>query len=194
MGMPATPTFWTVDMLDSLPDDGQRYEIVDGELFVTPAPAPRHQLVVLELLRAIASYLDGSVAAAVLLAPSDVRRGNQRHVQPDIFVIRLVDGKLPAYPFAISDMLLAIEINSPNTVRLDYRVKHDVYLQEGVGEYWVVNPEARNVTRWRQLDVTGEVLIREVRWQAPDLDKPLVIELPSMFTSALRREGPEQDL
>jgi Uma2 family endonuclease len=194
MGMPATPTFWTVDMLDSLPDDGQRYEIIDGELFVTPAPAPRHQLVVLELLRAIASYLDGSVAAAVLLAPSDVRRGNQRHVQPDIFVLQLVDGKLPAYPFAISDMLLAIEINSPNTVRLDYRVKHDVYLEEGVGEYWVVNPEARNVTRWRQIDVTGEVLIREVRWQAPDLDKPLVIELPTMFTSALRREGPEQDL
>jgi Uma2 family endonuclease len=194
MGMPATPTFWTVDMLDSLPDDGQRYEIIDGELFVTPAPAPRHQLVVLELLRAIASYLDGSVAAAVLLAPSDVRRGNQRHVQPDIYVLQLVDGKLPAYPFAISDMLLAIEINSPNTVRLDYRVKHDVYLEEGVGEYWVVNPEARNVTRWRQIDVTGEVLIREVRWQAPDLDKPLVIELPTMFTSALRREGPEQDL
>src|SRR5688572_6713092 len=50
MGMPATPTVWTVEMLDSLPDDGQRYEIIDGELFVTPAPVPAHQLVLVELI------------------------------------------------------------------------------------------------------------------------------------------------
>lgn len=192
MGMPATPTYWTVDMLESLPDDGQRYEIIDGELFVTPAPAPRHQLILLELTLLLGNYLKRSRAAAALYAPSDVRHGNRRHVQPDCFVLRLANDRLPAYPFAISDLLLAIEVNSPGTVRLDYRVKHDVYLEEGVGEYWVVNPEVRNITRWRQPDESGEVLMDKISWKAPDLDEPLVIDLPSFFASALRREGPGQ--
>lgn len=193
MGMLATPTFWTVDMLESLPDDGQRYEIVDGELFVTPAPGLRHQLVLLDLILLFGNYLKSSGAAALVHSPSDVRRDNRRHVQPDLFVVRLAGGRVPAYPFAISDLLLAIEVNSPSTVRLDYHVKHDVYLEEGVVEYWVVNAEARNVTRWRQGGQPGEVLMREVTWKAPDLDECLSISLPAMFASALNREGADRD-
>lgn len=59
MGMPATHTDWTVDMVDALPDDGQRYEIIDGELFVTPAPAEGHQLIVGVLHAPLHVYLAG---------------------------------------------------------------------------------------------------------------------------------------
>jgi Uma2 family endonuclease len=193
MGMPATPTIWTVDMLESLPDDGQRYEIVDGELFVTPAPMPPHQLILMELTYLLATYLRASREALLIASPSDVRRGKRRHVQPDGFVIRLDNGRLPAYPFAISDLLLAIEVNSPGTVRLDYQVKRELYLDERVGEYWILNHEARNLTRWRQGYETGEVLTREVSWRAPDIDQPLVIDLAALFARALSPVGPESE-
>src|SRR5690242_11999781 len=97
MAMPATRTVWTVDMLDALPDDGQRYEIIDGELHVPPAPRLLHQLVALHMYYVLATYLRGSSVARAIGAPSDVRRGNhlRNRVQPDVFVVRLIDGKLP---------------------------------------------------------------------------------------------------
>src|SRR4051812_21470295 len=73
MGMPATQSNWTVDMLDALPDDGQRYEIIDGELFVTPAPSDVHQLVAGALHTRIAPYLRASSVARAVLSPADVR-------------------------------------------------------------------------------------------------------------------------
>ena len=190
MGMPASPTIWTVDMLDALPDDGQRHEIIDGELCLTPAPMPPHQLVLMRLSLLLGKYLEQSRVAMLIATPADVRRGKYRSFQPDGFVVRLADGKLPAYPYAPSDLLLAIEVNSPSTVRLDYRVKKRVYLEDGVGEYWVVNTEARNVTRWRGCAEPGDVLMDEISWQAPDLDHPLVVDLPVMFADALRPTEP----
>jgi Uma2 family endonuclease len=77
MAMPATHTDWTVDMLDALPDDGQRYEIIDGELFVSPSPGEIHQLVAGYLYTVLREYLRGSAVGRVMIAPSDVRRGDR---------------------------------------------------------------------------------------------------------------------
>ena len=78
MAMPALPAEWTVDMLDALPDDdGQRYEIIDGELFVTPAPREIHQLVVGHMYYVLKAYLRGSSVGRVIGSPSDVRRGDR---------------------------------------------------------------------------------------------------------------------
>ena len=97
MGMSATVTDWTVDMLDALPDDGQRYEIIDGELFVTPSPGEPHQDVVGELFARLREYLKGSEIGKAVTSPSDVRRGDRarNRVQPDIYVIRKTEGKRP---------------------------------------------------------------------------------------------------
>src|SRR5215813_11419792 len=95
MSMPAPVGRWTVAMLDSLPDDGNRYEVIDGELFVTPAPSYAHQRIVLELGRLLAAYLDGSREAEVLIAPAHVRAGERTSVEPDLFVIPLAtDGPM----------------------------------------------------------------------------------------------------
>ena len=90
MGMPATiAPDWTVDMVDALPEDGQRYEIIDGELFVTPAPGEMHQDIVGELHARLRAYLKGHGVGKAMISPSDVRRGDRtrNRVQPDVFVV-----------------------------------------------------------------------------------------------------------
>src|ERR1035437_10634842 len=93
MGMPAAIHDWTVDMLDALPDDGQRYEIIDGELFVTPSPGESHQDIAGALGRRLHQYLAGHGVGKTMISPSDVRRGDRtrNRVQPDVFVVRLVE-------------------------------------------------------------------------------------------------------
>ena len=188
MGMPLSRTEWTADMLDALPDDGQRYEVIDGELFVTPGPGERHQDIVGELYALLRNYLMGSGVGKAMVSPADVRRGDRRRnrVQPDVFVVRLRDGQRPAYPYELHDLLLAVEVVSPGNPLLDYQVKRDLYLREGVGEYWVINPDARNVSRWSGAADPGEVLSTTLRWQPQGMDEALVIDLPTFFEDAFR--------
>ena len=187
MGMPVTASDWTVDMLDALPDDGQRYEIIDGELFVTPAPREVHQLIVGALYVGLVQYLKGYGIGQALVSPADVRRGDRQHnrVQPDILVVRLTEGKRPGYPYDLRDLLLAIEVVSPSNPLLDYQVKRDLYLREGVSEYWVVNAEARNVSRWLGRDDPGELLSREVIWTPEGMPAPFILDLVAFFSDAV---------
>jgi Uma2 family endonuclease len=189
MGMPspATHDHWTVEMLDALPDDGQRYEIIDGELFVTPAPSDVHQLVVAAFHRRIHDYLRGSDLGRALHSPADVRKGDRtrNRVQPDVFAVRLVAGRRPAYPYDLRDLLLAIEVESPSNPMLDYQVKRKLYLSHGVPEYWIANAEARIVSRWRGVDDPGEVFSTRIEWHPTGMAVPLVIDLPALFEEAL---------
>jgi Uma2 family endonuclease len=187
MGMPATYTDWTVDMLDALPDDGQRYEIIDGVLYVTPAPLDVHQLVVGEFHVRLHGYLKGSSIGRVLVSPADVRREDRKRnrVQPDVFVVRLTDGKRPAYPYDLADLLLVIEVESPSNPLLDYQIKRPLYLAAGI-EYWIAKPDARVVSLWRGADDPGEILSERIEWQAPGMTEPLVIDLREFFDEALR--------
>jgi hypothetical protein len=73
---------------------------------------------------------------------------------------------------------------SPSNPLLDYQIKRDLYLLEGVGEYWVISPEARNVSRWRGRDDPGEILSKEVVWHPEGLAEPFVLDLPRFFSAA----------
>jgi Uma2 family endonuclease len=187
MGMPAAHANWTVDMLDALPEDGQRYEIIDGELFVTPAPSDVHQLVAAGFLLRLHSYLRPSSVARAIHSPADVRRGDRtrNRVQPDVFAVRLRDGKRPSYPYDLSDLILAIEIASPSNPIYDYHVKRRLYLSNGVPEYWIVNADARLVSRWRSVEDPGEEFSRAVVWHPSGMTAPLTIDLPALFEDAL---------
>lgn len=188
MGMPATHANWTVDMLDALPDDGQRYEIIDGVLYVTPAPSDDHQLVLAEFHVRFNAYLKGSSVARAIFSHADVRRGDRtrNRVQPDLFVVRLREGKRPVYPYDLGDLLLAIEVQSPSNPMLDYQIKRELYLANGIPEYWIANPDARVVSRWRNLDDPGEVFSQRIEWRLLGKEAPLVIDLPELFDEALR--------
>ena len=77
-----------------------------------------------------------------MIFPSDVWRAvrGRNRVQPEVFVVKRVDGKHASYPYHLRDLLLAVEIVSPSNTLLDYQIKRDLYLRDGVGEYWVVHP------------------------------------------------------
>lgn len=187
MGMPAAQVDWTVEMLDALPDDGQRYEIIDGVLHVTPAPSDVHQLVAGAFYRVLHDYLRPSSLARAMISPADVRKEDRHRnrVQPDVFVVRLVDGRRPSYPFALGDLLLAVEVESPGNALYDYQTKRELYLRHGVPEYWVVSPEARVGSRWMAPRDAGEVFSRSIRWHPDGMPSPLDIDIPALFDDAL---------
>lgn len=128
---PATrPPFTSAD-LAHLPDDGNRYEVLDGRLLVTPAPVPRHQHVVMSIATAFST-----AGAFVLPAPVDIVLDDATTLQPDVCVWhRRPD--LDARPLRRPD--LVVEVGSPYTWRRDLTSKADRYAAEGIEEYWFVD-------------------------------------------------------
>ena len=180
MAMPAT-TRWTADMVRALPDDGKRYEVIDGELFVTPAPTFRHQHAAFEIGTLLKPYVATHAIGVVVLSPADVLTAKHVMVQPDVFVARLIEGRKPASWNDVGIPLLAIEILSPSTARADRHVKRRLYQRERVPEYWIVDVDARLLERWRADDVRPEILAERLEWQPDPARPPLVIDLVAYF-------------
>jgi Uma2 family endonuclease len=187
MLMPAVRADWTVDELDAIEDGRQRLELVDGVLFVTPSPTTAHQLVVIEFASRLYNYLSAERIGRVICAPSDVRRGDlaRNRVQPDVFVFLRPGVDFPPYPFELGRLPLVIEVLSPGSARLDRIIKRELSLREGVGEYWLVDPTGRTITRWRSLNDPGETLGDFITWQLAGMSTALVIELRELFAMAL---------
>jgi Uma2 family endonuclease len=133
--------WFTADDLDTLPDDGNRYELLDGELLVTPSPRVRHQAVSLELGVLLRQALPRGLR--VLAAPMDVRFGPKRQLQPDLLVVR--DEGLDAVRVE-SVPLLVVEILSRSTRSRDAVTKRRAYEQEGVASYWIIDADRPALT------------------------------------------------
>jgi len=140
MGMAAT-TFHTADMVRALPDDGNRYETVHGELLVTPAPQARHQVVVQRLTVALSQYLDGRDIGQVFASPADISWSPDTLVQPDVFVVDLAEARTLEWS-RMSHLLLAVEVLSPSSVRADRFTKRRLCQEVRVPAYWAVTPES----------------------------------------------------
>lgn len=180
MAMPAT-TRWTVDMVRALPNDGKRYEVIDGELFVTPAPTWSHQRAAFILGKLLSPYVDQHAIGDVLLAPAEVPVTADVKVEPDVFVVPLVGGRKPPSWQEAGRLLLVSEILSPSTARADRHVKRRLYQRERVPEYWIVDVDARLVERWRPDDERPEILAERLEWQPDPAHPPLVIDLVAYF-------------
>jgi Uma2 family endonuclease len=186
MAMPATmDRGWTVEMVRAIPDDNNRYQVVDGELFVTPSPSWRHGDVVVELALMLAKYLSENAVGHLKVSPQDVELDYRTLVEPDLFVVPLVSGKKPRVWEDVRELLLVIEVLSPSTARLDRRVKRERYQREGVPEYWIVDVDARLVERWRPGDERPEVISGTIEWKPLAASTPLVIDLNDLFARAL---------
>lgn len=133
----------TVDDLDVLPDDGHRYELIDGILIVSPSPRYRHQVVCLELAVVLRASCPDDMR--VLAAPFDVVLAEDTCVVPDLLVARRRDFTEKNLPIA---PLLAVEILSPSTRLIDLNVKRDRYRRAGVASYWVIDPDEPRLTGW----------------------------------------------
>lgn len=129
------------------PDDGKRYEIVDGEIFMTPAPSPRHQYASKRLQRLLEAYFEGERGGLVFAAPLDVILSDEDVVQPDLVVVssrpqvsaRGVEGP----------PLVLVEILSPSRPAYDRLTKAKRYAACGVNHFWIVDPDARTLECFR---------------------------------------------
>lgn len=174
------PRRMTVHQLHEMPDDGNRYELIDGELFVTPAPAYRHQKIVLRL----AARLDAICPPHmdVLAAPFAVKVDFATELQPDVLVgLRedFTEKNLPKPP------LLAVEVLSPSTMLRDLNKKKDSYQRFGVPNYWVIEPRDPSLTVF-ELDRTGRyrTVAKVAGDEAFDATQPFPIRI--VLTELLR--------
>jgi Uma2 family endonuclease len=185
MHMPAFRRQWTVDELQDFPDDGQRYEVIDGELFVTPSPSARHQRALGVLHRRIADYLDREPIGYVFFAPADVTFSPKRGVQPDLFVAPGVDGRSPKSFADIKRLLLAVEVLSPGTARADRVVKRVLYRDEGVPEFWIVDLDSRTFERSTPADPRVELLDERLEWMPDGASAAFVLDVAAYFAEVL---------
>ncbi|MCB9891955.1 MAG: Uma2 family endonuclease [Planctomycetes bacterium] len=143
----ASTTQLTYDDYLRLPDDGRRYEILDGELFVSPAPMTRHQRWILRLSARLLEVLESNGVGIVLVAPTDVEMGPHDIVQPDLAVVRAERRSILHDTRIIGAPDLVVEVLSKSTARIDLGKKSARYAHAGVVEYWIVDPETRRVER-----------------------------------------------
>jgi Uma2 family endonuclease len=184
MGMPNASPVWTAAAVRALPDDGRRYELVDGTLVVTPSPARIHQRVAAAFFRRVDPFLVATGIGDMLWSPADLAFGEDEILQPDLFVTP-PDAQAPIRSWTdVTRLLLAIEIVSPSSARYDRQLKRRRYQRAGTPEYWIVDPDARLVERWRPEDTRPEILADTLTWQPDPGQLALEIDLASMFREA----------
>jgi Uma2 family endonuclease len=183
MGMPEILERWTAARVRALPQDERRYEVVDGELFVTPAPSFDHQRAVAELLVILREYVRRVAVGEAVISPADIELDAGTLVQPDVFVVPVEAGRRPRRWSDVSGLLLAIEVVSPSTARADRTVKRRRYQRAGIPEYWIVDLDARLVERWRPGDERPEILSDRLVWQPDPSQAGLELELATVFAA-----------
>ncbi|MFE2754153.1 Uma2 family endonuclease [Actinosynnema sp. NPDC059335] len=174
---------YTVEDLEGMPDDGRRYELVDGELLVSPAPGYRHQEIVAELCGRLRAACPEDLTA--LPAPFAVQTTAKTEVQPDVLVGRRADFTDKVLPVA---PLLAVEVLSPSTGIRDLTVKKNAYERMGVVSYWVIDPQ-EPVMAVFELDGEGHYRqVAEVKGEDPfDATLPFPVRVvPAELLGALR--------
>jgi Uma2 family endonuclease len=134
--------------LESLPNDGKRYEIIAGRLFVNGSPSTYHQRVSRRLQHQLYTQIELAGHGEVFDAPMDVVLDAHDVVEPDLIVILRAQLAIITPENIQGVPALLVEILSPSTRAVDRGDKHRLYERSGVPEYWVVDPEARAVDRF----------------------------------------------
>ena len=178
MHMATVTKHWTIDELHSLPDDGNKYEVVRGELFVTPAPTPTHETVCARLSRILSRYVEREKLGLVY-HPRAVLQFEDSEVEPDLMVRREHAGDSSTWSSAPVPSLV-VEVFSPTTARRDRNQKRDLYMDAGVGEYWMVDPDTRAFITIRK-GRENSVVTGEMTWHPDGARQALVFAVADVF-------------
>lgn len=170
---------WTVADLERFSRDGRRYEVLFGELLVTPMPSVAHQWGAGHLFRVIAQWCDANTGWSCF-APGGVYISETTWLEPDIVV----------YPVPISSGLtwatmpapvLVVEVLSPSTRRRDRYRKRPAYLTHGVGEVWLLDQDERTVERWTRASEFPELHRDGITWTPVASAPPLALSSDVLF-------------
>jgi Uma2 family endonuclease len=177
MAMRAATKRWTLEELHSLPDDGNKYELIHGELFVTPAPTTGHEDVAARLARILDPYVE-THGLGLVYRPRAVLRVEGSEVEPDLMVRQPANlgNEWERAPIPI----LIVEILSGSTWRRDRQQKRDFYLESGVAEYWIVDPERRTIMTVRR-GAADNVCDDRISWIPSGASEPLAFAVADAF-------------
>jgi Uma2 family endonuclease len=180
--MRATVPRYTLQDLESFPNDGNRYELVDGILLVTPAPLLPHDVVVMRLVRSLTLHL-GPELGAWVSGRGVVEVAPDLHLEPDVLVIP--GATLPETWLEIRDWWLAVEVSGRGSRIYDREFKRPAYLRAGVREVWRADLKDKciYVSTPEQPEERRED--DRVTWVPPQGPGPLVVEVKALFVGVL---------
>ncbi len=193
MVMPAVSRRWTARevraLIEQNPLKTPRYELVDGELLVTPSPSFDHALAVSQLLGRLFIYLEEQAIGVALTSPSDVELEPEFLTQPDVYAIANSELRrlMRRGEKVTRELILVVEVLSPRSGRHDRVRKRPLY-QRHVPEYWIVDLDARLIERWRMGDDRPEMLTERLEWNPAGASQPFLLDLAPFFARILNRE------
>ena len=188
MSMSATrPHRWTraeVDRLvDERPGSTPRYELVDGELLVTPGPSVRHQRIIFRLALLLEPYVRGHKVGEIFLGPAELPLMSGERYEPDLFVIPLVDGRRAPTPLGITEPVLICETLSPGSSRHDRLTKRRAFQRSGVPDYWIVDGDAEVFDVWHPDDERPAIVDDRLVWSPAGAPVPFELDVRDFFAS-----------
>jgi Uma2 family endonuclease len=146
----------TWDDYGAFPEDGQRHEIIDGEHYVAASPFLNHQSILANLRFQLYSQINEHRRGSVFPAPTAVQLSPHDIVEPDLLVVLSEHASYLTQPKVDGPPDLVVEILSPSSRRKDRDLKLRLYRRAGVGEYWIVDPQSRQVEQYRR---EGDLLV-----------------------------------
>jgi Uma2 family endonuclease len=172
-------TMWTVADLEAIPDDGNRYEILHGELLVTPLPSTGHQRIAVRLTVLTVMWCRAHTGWTVL-APGGAHIGETTWLEPDLAVFAAPESANLSWR-EMPPPLLLVEILSPSTRRRDRHRKRPTYLSHGVGDVWLVDQDTRSIERWTAASEFPETFRDGITWTPDATLPPLVVSDAELF-------------
>ncbi len=164
--MQAQGIIFTYDDYLTLPNDGKRYEIIDGDLHMSPSPIPEHQLILWQLTNIFTPFIHENKWGKLLLAPTDVVFSMTDVAQPDLMLISRTRDHIITKKNSIAAPDFIVAILSEGTEKTDRTTKKTLYEKYGVTEYWIVNPFDRSI----EVVVLEEVrYVQGIRFTTTDL-------------------------
>ena len=144
MGVQVIPKI-TYEQFRQLPDDGKQYELVCGEVHLTPSPTTKHQIILHRLVSSLDVYLSKNPLGKLLFAPLDVRLSPDTALQPDLIFIANAHAAIIQEDCIRGTPDLVVEVLSPSTTAHDRATKLPLYAEAGVGEIWIIDPQAKTI-------------------------------------------------
>ena len=185
MGMPAqqtSPRRWTeaefYSARESAPP-GERWELVDGEVLVTPSPHWSHQRIVGAIYALIRAYVREQGVGEAFVSPLDVKLEPGIVLQPDALVVP--SGELVRHSDIVQRLLLAVEVGSPGSARHDRVTKRPRYQRNRVPEYWIIDPVSQTIERWRPDDDRPELVAERLVWTPQGATAPFELDIVQFF-------------